>query len=320
MTTTELSSIDLPPSGYRHAALLYAGRDEFMRRTVPFLRAGIAAKEPALVVVGREKIDLVRAALDRDANGVEFADMDDVGANPARIIPAWRDFVASHPGRPLRGIGEPIHPERSPAELVECQHHERLLNVALDDSSLFLVCPYDTEALEPDVIAEARHSHPLIADGEAELESRDYVGRDSAAAVLGEALPEPPVWPHLISFTQESLAAVRGFVAMRAEEAGLSLARTDDFVLATHELATNSVRHGGGAGTLRVWLEPHELVCEVRDHGRIDDPLVDRRRPRRDQTGGYGLWLANRLCDLVQLRSGPTGSAVRLHMRLPHGH
>jgi anti-sigma regulatory factor (Ser/Thr protein kinase) len=61
------------------------------------------------------------------------------------------------------------------------------------------------------------------------------------------------------------------------------------------------------------------LICEVRDQGRIDDPLVDRRRPRRDQAGGYGLWLANRLCDLVQLRSGSTGSAIRLHMRLPHG-
>jgi hypothetical protein len=32
--------------------------------------------------------------------------------------------------------------------------------------------------------------------------------------------------------------------------------------------------------------------------------------------GGYGLWLANQLCDLVQVRSFPTGSAVRLHMRL----
>ena len=40
---------------------------------------------------------------------VAFADMANVGANPARIIPAWSDFVASHSGsgRPLRGIGEP---------------------------------------------------------------------------------------------------------------------------------------------------------------------------------------------------------------------
>ena len=33
------------------------------------------------------------------------------------------------------------------------------------------------------------------------------------------------------------------------------------------------------------------------------------------QPGGYGLWLANQLCDLVQIRSLPAGTAVRLHMR-----
>jgi anti-sigma regulatory factor (Ser/Thr protein kinase) len=35
-----------------------------------------------------------------------------------------------------------------------------------------------------------------------------------------------------------------------------------------------------------------------------------------DQTGGRGLWLANQLCDLVELRSGPVETVVRLHMRL----
>jgi MEDS: MEthanogen/methylotroph, DcmR Sensory domain len=54
-----------------------------------------------------------------------------VAANPARIIPAWRDFVASVDGRGhARGIGEPIWAERTPAELVECQRHETLLNLA----------------------------------------------------------------------------------------------------------------------------------------------------------------------------------------------
>ncbi|MGI8873571.1 MAG: hypothetical protein ACR2KP_04455 [Egibacteraceae bacterium] len=33
----------------------------------------------------------------------------------------------------LRGAGEPIWPERRPAELVECQRHESLLNVAFAD-------------------------------------------------------------------------------------------------------------------------------------------------------------------------------------------
>jgi anti-sigma regulatory factor (Ser/Thr protein kinase) len=87
-------------------------------------------------------------------------------------------------------------------------------------------------------------------------------------------------------------------------------------VLAVHELATNSLRHGGGRGTLRVWREPGALICEVSDRGRIDQPLVGRERPLGGQIGGRGLWLVNQVCDLVQIRCFPTGNAVRLHVRL----
>ena len=36
-----------------------------------------------------------------------------------------------------------------------------------------------------------------------------------------------------------------------------------------------------------------------------------------DRAGGRGLWIANQLCDLVQVRSGAAGTTVRLHARLP---
>ena len=53
----------------------------------------------------------------------------------------------------------------------------------------------------------------------------------------------------------------------------------------------------------------------MRDDGRIEDPLVGRERPRPDQANGRGLWIANQLCDLVQVRSGHDGTEVRLRMR-----
>ena len=83
-----------------------------------------------------------------------------------------------------------------------------------------------------------------------------------------------------------------------------------------HEVVSNSIRHGGGAGTLHLWRDDDALVCEVRDGGRIDDPLVGRERPEFGRAGGRGLWLANQLCDLVQVRSFSDGSVVRLHVRL----
>jgi len=81
-----------------------------------------------------------------------------------------------------------------------------------------------------------------------------------------------------------------------------------------HELATNSVRHGGGHGTCRLWRDGTALVCEVSDRGWITDPQAGRRRPTADQPGGRGLWLVNQLCDAVELRSSPDGTVVRVRM------
>jgi anti-sigma regulatory factor (Ser/Thr protein kinase) len=87
-------------------------------------------------------------------------------------------------------------------------------------------------------------------------------------------------------------------------------------VVAANEAATNSVLHGGGSGAVRAWTTDDALVCEVRDSGRIEDPVVGRVRPKAGTDGGHGLWLAHQVCDLVQVRSHRRGTAVRLHMRL----
>jgi anti-sigma regulatory factor (Ser/Thr protein kinase) len=239
-----------------------------------------------------------------------------VGANPAHIIPAWRAFAEAHPGRALRGIGEPIHASLGAPELVECQHHERLLNPALADADLFLICPYDTEALPAEVIAEARRSHPLLHDG-ADVRDSDCFDLESAAGgLLGEPLPAPAEPVEERWFDQGALADVRMTLRRYAKSAGLGNDRTADLVLAAGELATNSVRHGGGHGIVRLWREDGRVICEVRDGGQIDDPLIDRRRPVQYQFGGWGLWIANQACDLLQLRSQAGGTVARLHMQL----
>src|SRR5205085_148847 len=76
----------------------------------------------------------------------------------------------------------------------------------------------------------------------------------------------------------------------------------DDAVLVVHEAVVNTVLHAGGVGRLRTWTDGRGFLCEVRDGGRIDDPLAGRRRPSMDRAGGRGLWLIHQLCDLVQIR------------------
>jgi anti-sigma regulatory factor (Ser/Thr protein kinase) len=304
---------------FRHQALFYAGEDEFLAGTVPFIRDAVWGGEPVLVAVSQARAAAIAGELNGEADAVHFVDMAELGRNPACIIPAWSDFVEAHgaQGRPLRGIGEPIWADRSPAELVECQRHESLLNLAFADTpSFWLLCPYDTDALEAAVIEEAQRSHPYLTMDGSQLESASYSGTGSAAEPFRAPLPEPAGDVHVVPFDAESVPALRKLIAREASDAGVSEARKSDLVLAVSEVATNSVRYGGGHGVLRLWQDRKVLVCEISDQGSIDEPLAGRMRPDSGEIGGYGLWLVNQLCDLVQIRSFASGSVARMHVRV----
>jgi anti-sigma regulatory factor (Ser/Thr protein kinase) len=124
----------------------------------------------------------------------------------------------------------------------------------------------------------------------------------------------PPDGSDQVDFGPDGLTLLRNLVAARAAAYGLAKAKAEDLVLAVHELATNSVRHGGGSGTFRLWRDGAALVCEISDRGWITDPLAGRRRPAADQPGGRGLWLVNQLCDEVELTTSPAGTVIRVWM------
>jgi len=314
MTQTTIATTK-PHRGYRHEAFLYHGTVEFLAGTVPFITDGLAAGQPVMVAVAEPRLELIRVALGADASRVRLVDMAVLGGNPARILPAWRAFVddCAQNSMPSRGIGEPIWAGRGPAELVECQLHESLLNVAVDPRTpLWLRCPYDVDALSAAVIEEAHHSHPMLVEGDRLTASTVYGGVAHVAAMFGRSLPAPSQAATGFPFGPPDLGALRAFVLGQACAAGVSAERAGDLAVAIHELAVNSLRHGGGAGHAQLWQEAGALVCEVSDAGRIDDPMVGRTAPAASQEGGRGVWLANQLCDLVQIRSTSGGTAIRV--------
>lgn len=296
---------------FRHEALLYAGDDELVAAVSAFVRDGQAAGEPALVLVGKRKVDLLREELGDDTEGVQLGDIAKVGRNPARIIPAWQTFVArnARPGVRLRGVGEPIFPERSGQEIVEAHRHEALLNLAfLDTSSFWLVCPYDVDALPAPVIEEARRTHPFV---EGHGESADFHGIDTISAPFDAPLPPRPAAAWEIPFEPGTLDDLPRIVAERAADAGLAVPRRIDLVVAVVEIARNS-----GRGSVYLWSDGRAVLCEIHGHGPLEGPLDDRALPGHGSTR-IGLWVANQLCDLVQVRSEPGGVTARLHFPLP---
>lgn len=301
---------------FSHEAFLYSSINEFVEGTLPFLHEGLSAGDAVLAVLGQEKSDALRSALGGEAHRVRFADMAKAGANPARIIPLWRRFVEDRvPGRGARGIGEPIHAGRSSAELVECQQHESLLNHAFASTPKFrLLCPYDV-ALGPDILEEAARSHPFVYSNGQVDPSMGWDLPGGPSRPYEAALPNPPVPFEQLAFAMGQLQDLRAFVTRHAQLAGFDAERIADIVIAVNEVATNSLRYGGQRGTLTIWHEGPVLICEVHDTGQIADPLVGRRLPSPTSVGGLGLWLVNHLCDLVQVRTGPGGSVIRLHIR-----
>jgi len=106
-------------------------------------------------------------------------------------------------------------------------------------------------------------------------------------------------------------------VAEHALVAGLVPERVDDLQLAVTEICTNAVIHDGdGLGSLRLWTEDNLVVCEVCGAGQISDFMAGRVLPSPERPHGRGLLMVNRLCDLVQTHTGPTGTRTRLSMRL----
>jgi anti-sigma regulatory factor (Ser/Thr protein kinase) len=296
-----------------HEAYFYRTMAEFVAAALPFVEEGLVTGEAVLVAVSAPQIDALDSALGPD-HGVTFADMARLGRNPGRIISVWRKFVLgnTYAGRGCRGIGEPIWPGRTAAELVECQRHEVLLNLAFPDGPPWrLMCPYNTSTLDSWVIKEAARSHPVIGSDGTRMPSGDYepdLGR------LTPQLPPHPVPALEIAFTKANIRDVREAVALHAATTGLTVDQTGEFVLVVHELAVNSVHHGGGKGVLRIWQESGRVVCELTDEGVIADPLIGRSAPEPGARQGRGLWLANEICDLVQLRSSTEGTVIRVHM------
>ncbi|MFE1750339.1 anti-sigma factor RsbA family regulatory protein [Streptomyces anandii] len=298
---------------FAHPALFYRDEAEYLAGTVPFVRAGLEAGEPVAVAVPGENLRLIEAELGADATFVRLLDMRQAGRNPGRIIPGvLRAFAdAQGAGRRVRIVGEPVWAGRTPTEYPACVQHEALINAAFEGREVTILCPYDEVRLDERVLADAHATHPVV------IPSGATAGRDSAAYAPDHVLgrynePLPPV-PDALSFafTAQTLSRARHVATAEGARLGLVDTRLEDLALVTAELTTNSVVHGGGSGELRVWAENGEVLCEVRDRGRIVDPLAGRRPAARDQRGGRGLLLVNLVADLVRVHTGEKGTTVR---------
>ena len=207
-------------------------------------------------------------------------------------------------------------PTRSEVEYPACVQHEALLNRAFTSRDVTVVCPYDVSQLDPDVIADAHRTHPVLwQDGVCEASNLAYAP-EAMWARYNQPLSSDPSAVRYTARKLGDLAGARAFAGVYAQWFGLSPDQTADLQLITSELASSSLMHVGGTCRLALWRHNGNVVCEARDGGCLDDPLAGRRSYGSDTTRGRGLYVVNAVADLVRTHITSEETTIQAFLRL----
>lgn len=295
----------------RHEALVYGDDHELVERVAPFLRLGLD-EGPAIAVLSRRHWALLREALGPDAEQVSFTDCDDFYVRPI-------DALASY-DRTLRGLladgatsvrvtGEiPLGPTRE--GWGDWISYEAILNRALADRPVDVLCLYGTETAPDAVLDAVWQTHPhVVADGKRD----DYHEPRDVLAAFARSPSERPELRALT--TTDDPLQFREELSTELALARAPKAKAMDMLVAATEAFENARRHGGGVRALRAGGAEGWFVCEIEDAGPgFDDPFAGYLPPRPDEARGAGLWIARQLVSRLELLPAEPGLTVRLWM------
>lgn len=307
-----------PPGRLAHYGLVYRDRAELADRLAAFVTAGLDAGEPVLAALPTENLTALGRRLPHAHPDLELVDMRVAGRNPGRILP-WvlHAFAREGQGRRMRIVAEPIWRARSANEYAACVQYEALVNVALAEHDVTMLCPYDASMLPVQALLDAEFTHPrMIDEYGVSRSSRRFPRSYLPQTLFGVELPARPGAAALLPFGRYDLRAVREHVLAVGLRASMRDHDLSMLALSVVEAATNAVEHGGGYGTLWTWIEGEHLVCEVLSPRPLHHLLAGRTMVDHASVRGRGLLLINQLCDLVRLHVGPAGTALRMWLPL----
>jgi anti-sigma regulatory factor (Ser/Thr protein kinase) len=300
--------------GLVHRALPYRSEDELLSSIEPFAREGLDGDEAVVAIGTPRQLALLHQALGDRGGAVEAVDGGSWFRRPMRALASLDRLVRDHRSRAgVRVIEEiPWPPPSSPA-IAEWTRYEAVKNVALAALPVSSLCLYDAKALAPDVVDAAARTHPeMLAGGEARASAAYETPEDLCRGLDAEPLSAPPVDAESIPIrSNDTLPVARRLVEAVAAAGGMARQRAIEAAFAANEIVTNALRHGGGRGELRCWIDADELVVRVDDRGSgIDDPLAGCIPPVADRSGGFGLWLVRQVAERVAIRSSEHGGAT----------
>ncbi|OBH80299.1 regulator of Sig8 [Mycobacterium mantenii] len=303
--------------GFVHSALIYHSQREFLDLVDRFVGDGLERAEAVLVAVPPQTMALLHdtlSARDDLPGDVQMVDITEIARNPTRFMAMEGGFIDEHPDRRVRIVSQLAWPGRTEEEFVACVEHEALVNEAMDGYPATSLCLYDASQLDAAVLADARATHPLLWECGALQRSSDYAPIDVLERCNRPLAAKPGAVTYMVRRSAD-LRPARSFAVDYAGWMGLSQESIEDLQLVATELATNSLMYTGGACRLAFWQDDGHLVCEARDTGQFDDPMVGRLDPGPCGPASRGLYLVNAISDLVRTHTARTGTTIQAYLR-----
>jgi hypothetical protein len=313
-----------PSNAFAHHACIYASDQEFLETAVPFVRDGLALDEPVLVATTAANLDLLSDTLSAGADRIDYAETAYFGRRPPQRVAAFHRYWQRHADghhRHVRMLAEAVWVGRSDRQVTAWQRMESALNVVLSATNIWMICPYDARVVDQAILRAARQTHPDRVEGGQIQPSGEFVDPlDFAHACDATPLPDPsPDAPLLPVTGVAGLVSVRRFVASQAAAHGLGGERAKLLVYAASEAAGYLLEQGSQRVTVCLWASAGQLACQINGHaGLVGDAFAGLRPPALEPRPGDGLWLAQQVCEMVEVRAQHTG--CRILLQVPGAH
>jgi anti-sigma regulatory factor (Ser/Thr protein kinase) len=293
----------------RHHAFVYDSAEEYVARSVAFMREGLDSGDACLVGNTRDGIAAMREALGDDAERVTFYDVGTIYARPARSLALYnRTFLEQlHAAPSVRAVASGQFGP-TPLEWNEWATYEALTNLAYADLPVWVVCAYDANETPEPALDAVLQTHPEVLSGDWRA-SEQY---EDPREIVRRLTPEPQPLSELRSWSSGAdLEAFREQLARELVAENVPDRVALEIVVAGTEIASNALLHGGGIEEVRTGSAGGRFVCEVIDRGSgFDDPAAGYVAPRRGR--GSGLWVARQLSWRLEIFDCARGFTVRL--------
>jgi len=294
----------------RHSAFVYDSEDEYVARSVAFLREGLEVGEGAIVANTRPGLAAMREALGADSDQVRFVDVSSTYTRPAQTLAAYHQvFAAQLQETPsLRAVAD-VQFGLDPEEWDLWTGYEAVFNRSFGHLPAWVLCSYDANKAPDPILEGVRQTHPEVLTDHGWSMSGDYEDPD---ALLRRLTPEPTPLADLRSIPfGRNLEEFRERLAPELITEKVGESKILDMLVAASEVAKNAREHGGGMEEVRVGRAEGRFVCEVVDRGiGFDDPAAGYLAPREGV--GRGLWIARQLTWLIEFVRSPLGFTVRI--------